>query len=62
MIVAGAVLYAVATFLFVSTTHPAWFTFFRLLEGIGAAAITRPHRLWWRNYLPSRPAAGRTDG
>ncbi len=40
MIVAGAVLYAVATFLFVSTTHPAWFTFFRLLEGIGAAAIT----------------------
>lgn len=40
VIVAGVCLYAVATLLFVSTTHPAWFTVFRLLEGMGAAAIT----------------------
>jgi MFS family permease len=39
VIVAGVVLYAVATLLFVSTTHPGWFLFFRLLEGIGAAAV-----------------------
>jgi len=40
MIVAGVGLYALATLLFVSTTHPGWFTFFRLLEGVGAAAVT----------------------
>lgn len=40
MIVAGVGLYAVATLLFISTTHPGWFIFFRLLEGIGAAAVT----------------------
>jgi DHA1 family multidrug resistance protein-like MFS transporter len=40
MIVAGVSFYAVATLLFVSTTNPAWFTFFRFLEGVGAAAIT----------------------
>jgi len=40
MIVAGVALYAVACALFVSTTHPGWFIFFRLLEGVGAAAIT----------------------
>jgi len=40
MIVAGTCLFAVSTFLFVSTSHPAWFTFFRLLEGIGTAAVT----------------------
>ena len=40
MIIAGATLYAVSTFLFVTTTHPAWFTLFRLLEGVGAAALT----------------------
>jgi MFS family permease len=39
VIVAGVSLYAVATLLFVSTTHPGWFLFFRLLEGIGAAAV-----------------------
>jgi DHA1 family multidrug resistance protein-like MFS transporter len=39
VIVAGVVLYAVATLLFVSTTHPGWFLLFRLLEGIGAAAV-----------------------
>jgi MFS family permease len=33
-------LYAVATALFVTTTHPAWFVFFRFLEGVGAAAVT----------------------
>jgi MFS family permease len=40
LIVAGVSFYAVATLLFVSTTHPVWFTFFRLLEGVGAAAVT----------------------
>ena len=40
VIVAGVALYAVATLLFVSTTHPGWFILFRLLEGIGAAAVT----------------------
>ena len=40
VIVAGVALYAVATLLFVTTTHPGWFIFFRLLEGIGAAAVT----------------------
>ncbi|MCL5736791.1 MAG: MFS transporter [Actinobacteria bacterium] len=40
MIVAGVSFFAVATVLFVSTTHPAWFILFRLLEGIGAAAVT----------------------
>jgi MFS family permease len=40
LIVAGVALYAVASALFVSTTHPGWFTFFRLLEGIAAAAVT----------------------
>ncbi len=39
VIVAGVVLYAVATLLFVTTTHPGWFLLFRLLEGIGAAAV-----------------------
>lgn len=40
MIVMGVGLYAVATLLFVSTTHPGWFILFRLLEGVGAAAVT----------------------
>jgi MFS family permease len=39
VIVAGVSLYAIATVLFVTTTHPAWFVLFRLLEGIGAAAV-----------------------
>ncbi|MFH0917310.1 MAG: MFS transporter [bacterium] len=40
VIVAGVGLYSVATVLFVSTTHPGWFILFRLLEGMGAAAVT----------------------
>jgi len=40
VIVGGVALYAVATALFVTTTHPAWFIFFRFLEGVGAAAVT----------------------
>ena len=40
VIVAGVGLYALATLLFVSTTHPGWFILFRLLEGVGAAAVT----------------------
>ena len=40
VIVAGVALYAVASGLFVSTTHPVWFMLFRLLEGMGAAAVT----------------------
>lgn len=40
VIVAGVCLYALATLLFTSTTHPGWFIVFRLLEGVGAAAVT----------------------
>jgi DHA1 family multidrug resistance protein-like MFS transporter len=40
MMVTGVCLYAVGTALFVSTTNPYWFVVFRLLEGIGAAAVT----------------------
>ncbi|MGI5939462.1 MAG: MFS transporter [Thermoleophilia bacterium] len=40
VMVAGVGLYAVATLLFVSSTHPGWFVLFRILEGIGAAAVT----------------------
>jgi DHA1 family multidrug resistance protein-like MFS transporter len=40
VIVAGVVLYAAATLLFMSTTNPLWFIVFRLLEGMGAAAVT----------------------
>jgi len=40
MIVAGVGLYATATLLFISTTHPGWLILFRLLEGVGAAAVT----------------------
>jgi MFS family permease len=39
MIIFGTVLYAVATALFLTTTHPAWFVAFRLIEGMGAAAV-----------------------
>jgi DHA1 family multidrug resistance protein-like MFS transporter len=39
MMVMGVSLYAVSTLLFVTTTHPGWFTLFRLLEGVGAAAV-----------------------
>ncbi len=40
VIVAGVAFYAIATLLFITTTHPAWFTLFRFLEGIGAAAVS----------------------
>ncbi|MBN1629584.1 MAG: MFS transporter [Thermoleophilia bacterium] len=40
VIVAGVVLYALASGLFISTTNPWWFILFRLLEGIGAAGVT----------------------
>jgi MFS family permease len=39
LLVLGAWLYAGATALFVTTTHPAWFILFRFLEGVGAAAV-----------------------
>ena len=39
VIVSGVALYAVATLLFLSTTHPGWFILFRFLEGTGAAAV-----------------------
>ena len=35
----GVVLYAVAMFLFTRTSDPWWFVLFRLLEGIGTAAV-----------------------
>ena len=40
MIVTGVALYALSTLLFVSTIHPGWFILFRLLQGVGAAAVT----------------------
>ena len=39
VIVAGVCLYAVSSFLFVVTRRPEWFVFFRLLEGVGSAAV-----------------------
>jgi DHA1 family multidrug resistance protein-like MFS transporter len=39
MIIAGTVLYAVATALFLTTTDPVWFVVFRFVEGAGAAAV-----------------------
>ncbi len=39
VLIAGIALYAVATFLFTRTTDPMWFAFFRLLEGVGTAAV-----------------------
>ncbi|GAB4251752.1 MAG: MFS transporter [Thermoleophilia bacterium] len=39
LILGGVALYAFATLLFVTTTRPAWFVLFRLLEGMGAAAV-----------------------
>ena len=39
VMVSGAALYTVALLLFTTTTDPYWFAFFRLLEGVGAAAF-----------------------
>jgi DHA1 family multidrug resistance protein-like MFS transporter len=39
MMILGTVLFAVSTLLFVTTTDPWWFIAFRVLEGIGAAAV-----------------------
>lgn len=39
VIVSGVWLFALASFLFVTTTHPVWFILFRFLEGLGAAAV-----------------------
>lgn len=39
VLVGGVCLYAVSTALFLATRNPAWFILFRLLEGIGAAAV-----------------------
>lgn len=40
VIVAGVAFFGVAQLLFISTTHPGWFIFFRFLEGVGVAAVT----------------------
>lgn len=40
VILAGITFFGIAQLLFVSTTHPVWFIFFRFLEGIGAAAVS----------------------
>lgn len=39
VLVLGVGLYASASLLFITTTQPGWFVLFRLLEGIGAAAV-----------------------
>jgi MFS transporter, DHA1 family, multidrug resistance protein len=40
VMVFGIFLYAVSTALLLTTTHPGWFFLFRLLEGIGTAAVS----------------------
>ena len=39
LMVGGLVLFAISTVLFITTTQAAWFAVFRLLEGIGGAAV-----------------------
>ena len=39
VVVAGLFLYALATFLFVTTVNASWFLLFRLCEGVGAASV-----------------------
>lgn len=39
VLLAGVAVYAVATLLFVTTTNPWWFVFFRFLEGIATGAV-----------------------
>jgi MFS family permease len=39
LLASGMILFSVAQLLFISTTHPLWFVFFRFLEGMGAAAV-----------------------
>ncbi len=39
VILCGIALFGVAQLLFITTTHPAWFVFFRFLEGTGAGAV-----------------------
>jgi len=41
VIVAGIAFFGLAQLLFISSTQPAWFVFFRFLEGVGAAAVIR---------------------
>jgi len=39
VLLGGVCLYAVSTLLFVTTTHPGWFIFFRFLEGVATGAV-----------------------
>jgi len=39
VVVSGMFIYALSTFLFVTTTNAWWFLLFRLLEGVGAASV-----------------------
>ena len=39
VLIMGITIYAVSTFLFTRTTDPMWFVLFRLLEGVGTAAV-----------------------
>jgi MFS family permease len=52
VIVFGVVLYAVATFLFLVTTEPQWFIFFRFLEGVGAAAVSPAGQAFLADITP----------
>jgi len=40
VIISGVLIYAVSTFLFMTTRTAEWFVLFRFLEGVGAAAVT----------------------
>jgi DHA1 family multidrug resistance protein-like MFS transporter len=44
VVIGGMALYSVATLLFISTSHPAWFFLFRFLEGTGAAGVSTAGR------------------
>ncbi|MHB8867705.1 MAG: MFS transporter [Thermoleophilia bacterium] len=54
VIVTGVWLYAIATFLFITTTHPVWFILFRFLEGMGAAAVFPAGQAFIADITPER--------
>lgn len=54
VIVTGVWLYAISTFLFITTTHPVWFILFRFLEGMGAAAVFPAGQAFIADITPER--------
>ena len=54
VMVSGVALYAVAMLLFTTTLEPMWFIAFRLLEGIGAAAVGPAGQAFIADITPER--------